>query len=191
MPLSLGAVSASANRLLKRLHWAVTNIAADLGVPAAGDTMIVYDASDNYEPKYATISQALGASPATQIFTQGTPAAKTTTTTLTAAELLIGIITASQGAAGAAAYTMPLGTDLEAAMVAAYPALAINSAFDFSVINISTNAAEDVTMTTNTGWTLVGNMVVESNTTNVNPPHAMFRVRRTAASTFTLYRIAG
>src|SRR5687767_14257257 len=39
---------------------------------------------------------------------QAAPAAKTTSVTLTAAELFGGLITGNQGAAGAAAYTLPL-----------------------------------------------------------------------------------
>lgn len=122
---------------------------------------------------------------------QGTPAAKTVSATLTAAELLTGLITGNQGAAGAAAYTLPLATDLEVALVAAYPGLQIDDAFDFNVINISTVAAEDITMTTNTGWTLVGSMlVIEQAAGNPAGSNGSFRVRRTAANTYTLYRIA-
>lgn len=125
------------------------------------------------------------------IFKQVAPAAKTTSTTLTAAELLTGLITANQGAAGAATYTLPLATDLETALVAAFPGLANDDAFDFVILNISTNAAEDVTVATNTGWTLVGELVVPSNdTAGVAPSNAVFRVRRTGANAYTLYRVA-
>lgn len=122
---------------------------------------------------------------------QPTPAAKTTSTTLTAAELLTGIITGNQGAAGAATYTLPLASALETALLALYPDLAVNDAFDFSVINLSTVAAEDITIATNTGWTLVGSMlVIEQAAGNPGGSNGHFRVRRTAANTYTLYRIA-
>lgn len=121
------------------------------------------------------------------LVTQAAQAAKTTSTTLTAAELLGGIITGNQGAAGAATYTLPLGTDLEAALPTD---VAVNDSFDFSLINISTVAAEDITVATNTGWTLVGALVVESKDNDRANSSGMFRVRRTAASTFTLYRLA-
>lgn len=124
----------------------------------------------------------------TPIFKQAAPAAKTTSTTLTAAELLGGLITGNQGAAGAAAYTLPLATDLETALIAAYPGLATDDAFEFSVINISTVAAETITMTTNTGWTLVGDMILAANATG-DESVGIFRARRTAANTYTLYRV--
>jgi hypothetical protein len=123
--------------------------------------------------------------------TQAAQAAKTTSTTLTAAELLTGIITGNQGAAGAAAYTLPLATDFETALLALSPDLKNNDSFDFSVINISAVAAEDITMTTNTGWTLVGSMVLEAReATQVQMSQGLFRARRTAANTYTLYRLA-
>ena len=125
------------------------------------------------------------------LVTQVTPTAKTTSATLTAAEILTGIITGNQGAAGAAAYTMPLATDWEIALIAAFPGLQNNDSFDFSVINISAVASEDITMTTNTGWTLVGSMVLEAReATQVQMSQGLFRARRTAANTYTLYRIS-
>jgi hypothetical protein len=124
------------------------------------------------------------------VFTQVAPAAATTSTTLSGSALLNGLITANQGAAGAATYTLPLGTTLETAWVALYPDLAVNDAFDFSIVNISTVAAEDVTVATNTGWTLFGNVTVASNATTADISSATFRVRRTAANTFALYRLS-
>lgn len=189
MALSAGAVSALTSRVAKKLHHFVTNIASILGAPATGDVLVVFDASDNYEPKYSPLSTVLSTAPAAQLFTQAAPAAKTTSTTLTAAELTGGLITGNQGAAGAAAYTLPLATAMETALVASYPSLANDNAFDFSVINISTVAAETITMTTNTGWTLVGDMVLAANATG-DESVGTFRVRRTAANTYTLYRVA-
>lgn len=125
-----------------------------------------------------------------QIFVQAAPAAKTTSTTLTAAELIVGLLTGNQGAAGAATYTLPLATDLETALIAIYPGLQNNDAFEWTLINISTNAAEDITVATNTGWTLVGKMTVESNAAVTDDARGTFRVRRTAANTYTLYRTA-
>lgn len=117
---------------------------------------------------------------------QAAPAAKTTTTTLTAAELLGVLITANSAAAANQNYTLPTGTNLEAA----FPfTMAVNDAFDFYLINTSTVAAETITILTNTGWTLVGNMVVVSNSASTASSSARFLARRTAANTFTLYRI--
>lgn len=118
---------------------------------------------------------------------QGTPAAKTVTVTLTAAEVLTGIITGNQAGAAAASYTLPLATDLQTALPVD---VANDDAFDFAVINLSTVAAEDITILTNTGWTLVGSMVIESRDSDRAASSAMFRARRTATNTYTLYRIA-
>ncbi|MCA0276252.1 MAG: hypothetical protein LCH86_09620 [Proteobacteria bacterium] len=120
---------------------------------------------------------------------QAAPAAKTDTVTLTAAELLTRLIVGTPTAA--ANYTLPLGADLEAALKAAFPDLAVGDSFDFSIINVATNASFDITVVTNTGWTLVGGLVVESNeATATRGPSGTFRARRTAAGTFTLYRLS-
>lgn len=122
---------------------------------------------------------------------QPAPAAKTTTTTLTAAELLGRLITGNQGGAAAATYTLPTGALLEVSWRAQKPDLAVDDSFDFNVINLSTVAAEDITIATATGWTLVGSMlVIEQAAGNPGGSNGHFRVRRTAADTFSLYRIA-
>lgn len=120
--------------------------------------------------------------------TQAAQAAKTTSVTLTAAEIIAGLITGNQGAAGAATYTLPLASDLETALVAAFPGLANNDSFDFSIINISAVAAEAITLATNTGWTLVGDLTMACITVG-DQSSGTFRVRRTAASTYTAYRL--
>lgn len=124
---------------------------------------------------------------------QPAPAAKTVATTLTAAELLAGLLTANQGGAAAANYQLPTAANMEAGWAAQKPELKADDSFDFTLINISAVAAEDITITTGgAGWTLVGNMVVESNeATAQKGPNGTFRVRRTGAATFTIYRIAG
>lgn len=123
--------------------------------------------------------------------TQPAPTALTTSVTMTAAQVLAGIITGNQGAGAAAAYTLPTATAFETAMRARFSSVANDDAFDFFVINLSTVAAEDITITTNTGWTLVGNMIViESAAGNPAGSNGMFRARRTGANAWTLYRIA-
>lgn len=119
---------------------------------------------------------------------QAAPAAKTTSTTLTAAELLGRLLTGNQGGGAAATYTLPLATDLETAIAAQVPAQN-DLAFDWTLINLSVVAAEDITIATNTGWTLVGKMTVESNDAVTSDARGTFRVRRTAANTYTLYRV--
>ncbi len=122
----------------------------------------------------------------TNFLAQGTPAAKTTSATLTAAEVLGGIITVNQGGAGVSTLTMPLGDDLEAALPAN---IAVGDSFEFSIINISTVAAEDAVLAVNTGVTAVGNLDVASNAAATDKSAGRFRVRRTAASTFVVYRV--
>lgn len=117
---------------------------------------------------------------------QGTPAAKTTDATLTTAEVLSGIITVNQGGSGTSSLTLPLATDMDTA----FPDSAAGDAFDFSVINISTDAAEDATLITNTGWTLVGEMTVESNDADRAASSGRFRARKTGTGAWSIYRIA-
>lgn len=121
----------------------------------------------------------------------GAAVAKTTSTTLTVAEIVPptgGLLTANQGAAGAAAYTMPLGAAIETALLASVPDLAIGHTFQFSVVNISTNAAEIVTMVTNTGLTMVGDLTVAPLIAG-DQSSGTFLVRRTGAGTYSVYRL--
>jgi hypothetical protein len=117
---------------------------------------------------------------------QPTPHAATVSATLTAAQLLTRIITVNQGGAAASELTLPLAT----AMDTGFSDAGADGAFDFSVINLSTVAAEDATILTNTGWTLVGEMTVESNDADRARSAGLFRARRTGAGAWTLYRIA-
>lgn len=118
---------------------------------------------------------------------QGAQTAKTVSATLTAAEVLTGIITVNQGAAGASEQQLPLASAMDTAL----PDAAAGDAFDFSVINISTTDAEDASVTTNTGWTLVGSMDVHAYSTagSLNSS-ARFRARKTGSAAWTLYRLA-
>lgn len=121
-----------------------------------------------------------------EMVAQGAPTAKTVSATLTAAEVLAGIITVNQGAGGASAQQLPLAADMDTAV----PDSAAGDAFDFSVINISTTAAEDASVTTNTGWTLVGNMDVASNAAATDKSAGRFRARKTGAGAWSLYRLS-
>lgn len=117
---------------------------------------------------------------------QGTQTAKTTSTTLTAAELKTGIITVNQGGGATSALQLPLATDMDTL----FTTMAADDAFDFSVINISAVAAEDASVTTNTGWTLVGNMDIASNAAATDKSAGLFRARKTGTGTWTLYRLS-
>lgn len=119
-------------------------------------------------------------------FVQGAPAAKTTTATLSTSDVLGGLLTANPGGSAPATYTFPLGTDLG---TACGTAVAVGSAFMLRCTNISTDAAEDVTFAGNTGTTLVGSGAMASNAAATDKSAATFLVRRTATSTFSIYRV--
>lgn len=115
-----------------------------------------------------------------------TVAAKTTTTTLTAAEVLGGLITCNQGGGAGATYTLPTGTLLAAALPATF---AVGDSFEFQVTNISTVAAEDVTIQGGTGTTLKGSGAVASNAAATDISFATFRFVMTGTNTFDVYRV--
>jgi hypothetical protein len=103
------------------------------------------------------------------------PTTKSTTATLTAAEVATGILVAS-----GATYTvtLPAGSALDT-QFSGVPA--VNIGFDFSVIN--TGAGTITIAVGASGMTSVGTLTV---TTGVS---ARFRLRRTAANTYILYRV--
>lgn len=111
------------------------------------------------------------------------PTTATDSATLTAAQLLNGIIIGTPTAT--AAYTLPLATDLDAVLTNAKP----GSNFDFRVINTTT--AGVITMTTNTGWSIgssgsQGLMTVAATAGTVRS----FRARKTSDGAWALYAIS-
>lgn len=60
MALSLDAISQLTSRIARQLHFFTTNVAAT-ATPVGGDVALFYDASDNYEPKYMTLTQGASA----------------------------------------------------------------------------------------------------------------------------------
>jgi hypothetical protein len=72
---------------------------------------------------------------------------------------------------------MPLGTTLDTLVTWA----TTNISYDFYVINI---ASGTITMAINTGVTSLGGLIIAAATS------AHFRIRRTAASTYILYRLS-
>ncbi len=116
-----------------------------------------------------------------------TVTAMTTTATISTAAILGGMITANQGAAGAATYTLPTGTILSAALPST---LAVGGSVDFTIVNISTNAAEDVTVAGDTGTTMKGNLFIPSNDANTTHSFGTFRAIKTGTNTFDVYRVA-
>lgn len=93
----------------------------------------------------------------------------------TAANILTGIVTATP--TEARNIQLPTGANLDLATE-----WAIDEGFDFSVITL---AAFALTITVNTGVTIVGSAATAATSGSV----ARFRLRKTAADTFIAYRI--
>ena len=81
--------------------------------------------------------------------------------------------------AGGINFTLPTVAALETA----YQSLGekVNSAFEFVIIN---TAAQAITVTTNTGWTVTGGGSLVVNNTS-----ARFQARKTGVGTWQLYRL--
>lgn len=122
----------------------------------------------------------------TQLVTQGAPNAQTVSATLTAAALLAGIVTVAQGAGAPSALQLPAATAMDTAL----PTSGAGDAIDFSVINTSVVDAEDASVTTNAGWTLVGSMDVPAHSAITIPSSGRFRARKTGTGAWTLYRLS-
>jgi len=147
-----------------------------------------YDSSsNNLAASYPALGWNLIRQPAKKRIKQPTPTAETTAVTLTIAKLLTGIITATHAVGATQAYTLPTG-----ALCDAWPAFITDDYFDWVLINLSAAAADTVTVTADTGHTIVGNPIVQSahaTTGGIYGNSATFRTRKTAASTFVTYRI--
>ena len=104
---------------------------------------------------------------------QPAPNAVNVSATLTAAQLLGGIVTSTTGAAVAA--QAPTGTDIDAAS-----GCAVDEAFDVTFIATGANA---LTRTVNTNVSIVGTAAVATVTSGT------FRFRKTAANTYVAYRV--
>ena len=114
------------------------------------------------------------------------PTTATSSATLTVAQLTNGIILGSPGSS-AAAYTLPLATDLDASLTNAK----VGTTFDFRVINVDGSGSGVITMTTNTGWSIgssgsQGLMTVAATAGTVRA----FRARKTGDGTWALYAIS-
>jgi len=101
------------------------------------------------------------------------PAAISTTATLTNANIQAQIINTT---GTTYTVTMALGTTLETLV----PWASVNTGYDFTVIN---TASGTITMAVNTGVTALGALTIPTATS------AGFRLRRTAANTFIMYRL--
>jgi len=108
------------------------------------------------------------------LLVQGAPAAVSAAGTLTAAQLLSGIVVCS-GTPGT--QTLPTVALLEAVLTNAK----VDSGFEVSFVN---TAGSTLTLAVGTGWTIVGTLTAATVTS------ALFRARKTGDGAYTLYRIA-
>ena len=108
------------------------------------------------------------------------PQTATATATLSAAQILGGMLYANPSTS-AATYTLPTAALIDTAL----PNATVGSTFDLAIINVGTSSGT-VTLATATGITDGGNAFVTISTTS----SALFRFRKTADGAYTVYKIA-
>jgi hypothetical protein len=108
------------------------------------------------------------------------PQTATSTATLTAAQILGGMLVANPSTS-AATYTLPTAAAIDAAL----PNATVGSTFDLNLVNVGTSSGA-VTLATATGLTDGGNAFVAVAVTS----SAAFRFRKTAEGAYTVYKIA-
>lgn len=110
------------------------------------------------------------------------PVSITATATLTAAQVLNGLILANSGVTSAQTYTLPTVADLEAVLINSDK---VGTSFTFRVVNLGTSSGTAI-IAAGTGWTITGSLTMTIPVTT----GAMFIARKTAAGAWTLYRVA-
>lgn len=149
---------------------------------AFGDLTGAKNVNDFYDKLPVAVASQAASAPSfanQPLIVQPTPVAVNTSATTTAAALIGGLITSTTAAA--VALTLPLATDLNTALISIYGTLAVGDAIEFTVVN--TGGTNAITVTTNTGWTLVGVMAVSALTSGT------FRAVRNSATAYTVYRV--
>jgi hypothetical protein len=109
------------------------------------------------------------------------PVSVTATATLTAAQVLNGLILTNSGVTSSQTYTLPTVTDLEATLINSDR---IGTAFSFRVVNLGTSSGTAV-IAAGTGWTVSGSLTMTIPVTT----GAMMIARKTSATGWTLYRV--
>jgi len=110
------------------------------------------------------------------------PVSVTATATLTAAQVLNGLILANSGVTASQTYTLPTVADLEAVLVNSDK---VGTSFTFRVVNLGTSSGTAV-IAAGTGWTVSGSLTM---TIPVTTGAAMV-ARKSATGAWTLYRVA-
>lgn len=150
---------------------------ATILIEAAGGLPVYYEIGTDPIVKQDRLSNGV----------QVTPSAETTAATLTAAEILTGLVTVTHAAGATQAYTLPTGTLLDAAST-----FLVDEFFDWTVINLSAAAADTATITAGADHTVVGTMICQSAHSSTGLIHGnalRLRTRKTAANTFVTYRL--
>jgi hypothetical protein len=110
------------------------------------------------------------------------PVEVTTAATLTAAQVLNGLILANSGiTAASVTYTLPTVADLELTLSNSDK---VGTAFTFRLVNLGTSSGTAI-IATNTGWTITGSLTMTVPVTT----GAQFVARKSAAGAWTLYRV--
>lgn len=110
------------------------------------------------------------------------PVSVTSSATLTAAQVLNGLILANSGVTTSQTYTLPTVAQLEAALTNSDK---VGTSFSFRVVNLGTSSGTAV-IGSGTGWTISGSLTMTIPVTT----GAMLIARKTAAGAWTLYRVA-
>ena len=110
------------------------------------------------------------------------PVEVTTAATLTAAQVLNGLILANSGiTAASVTYTLPTVADLELDLSNSDK---VGTSFTFRLVNLGTSSGTAI-IATNTGWTITGSLTMTVPVTT----GAQFVARKSAAGAWTLYRV--
>lgn len=107
------------------------------------------------------------------------PQTATATATLSAAQLIGGILSANPSTT-AATYTLPAASTLDTAL----PSATDGNTFDLAIVNIGT-VSGTVALAMGTGFTDGGN----ATTTVAITSSAIYRFRKTGTAAYTVYRI--
>jgi hypothetical protein len=109
------------------------------------------------------------------------PVSVTGTATLTAAQVLNGILLVGSGATTAQTYTLPTVALLEADLPSADK---VGSAFTFRVVNLGTSSGTAI-IAAGTGWTVSGSLTMTVPVTT----GATMIARKSDTGAWTLYRV--
>jgi hypothetical protein len=110
------------------------------------------------------------------------PVSVTATATLTAAQVLNGLILTNSGVTASQTYTLPTVADLEAVLVNSDK---VGTSFTFRVVNLGTSSGTAV-IAAGTGWTVSGSLTMTIPVTT----GASMVARKSATGAWTLYRVA-